>query len=460
MKKSKLLFTLSIASLAVVPFAVSCSFDSKNDLYAKTDVAGIASLFKEKEQEVQAAINTNHTKQMNVVLMTAGGKVDDLSFNQSVWEAVSQFSEQTKNEMSSYVTPLNDSAVSKQYDNLIISDKNVWILTGFQHGYLFRDWLTGGGKNDENLNTFAKSDIVVVGIDWVLEGLTKEQQEKIEGKIINLNYKTEEAGWMAGYAAANYLGAKFPGMSQEQRAKRGIAAFGGGPGKGVTDFITGFLSGIKKFNSEAENADKKALITSTPISLDSGFDTQDASKIELVKNITITNNPAIILPVAGPFTSSVVQAVKASGANQSIIGVDTDQSKSFVDDKNIFFTSIEKRLGATVYRVLVDLFIKKESSDIIGDFNKMPKNRNVKLGFWDGFTSLSKTSKEGEEQKMAQDSIDKAINKFKEIVPKEKKEQAIKLLNITEMSDTPKDGKTFKEYNETVLNKLITEINK
>ena len=90
----------------------------------------------------------------------------------------------------------------------------------------------------------------------------------------------------------------------------------------------------------------------------------------------------------------------------------------------------------------------------------MPKNRNVKLGFWDGFTSLSKTSKEGEEQKMAQDSIDKAINKFKEIVPKGKKEQAIKLLNITEMSDTPKDGKTFKEYNETVLNKLITEINK
>ncbi|MDJ1645666.1 BMP family ABC transporter substrate-binding protein [Mycoplasma phocimorsus] len=464
MRKNKLLlFGLSVASIAIAPITVSCSFGSSADTYAKSDVANITSLVKEKDAEIKAAIQSGSTKHMDIVLLTAGGKVNDLSFNQSVWEAVSQFSTQTDNETSSYNTPVNDADVKKQYDNLISESKNIWVLTGFQHSYLFKEWLIGtkNNPNESNLDALAKSNIVVIGVDWILDGLTKEQQEKLKGKIITLNYKTEESGWIAGYAAADYLGKKFPGMAPEQRAKRGIASFGGHPGKGVTDFITGFFGGIKEFNQEEENADKKALITSDPITTDVNFDIQDQSKIKVVQDITTIKKPAIILPVAGSFTNTVVQTIVTSNSDQSIIGVDTDQSKAFVGkESSLFITSIEKRIGATIYRVLVDLFTKKEKSDIISDFNKMPKIENVKLGYWDGFVSLSKSTKPGEEQDIINASLEKAINKFKQFVPQEKKAEASKLLKIVEMVDIAPAGQTVKQVNEAALNALIAEINK
>ncbi|AXE60901.1 ABC transporter xylose-binding lipoprotein [[Mycoplasma] phocae] len=457
-KNRKLILGMVISVMAIAPIAASCGFGGTDTSgsYAKTDAANIRELVKTKDAEVQAAIEANTTKKLDIVLLTAGGKVNDLSFNQSVWEAISQHSVQTKNNTSSYIEPADDAAVTKSYDELISGQKNVWVLTGFQHSYLFKNWLLNA--NGRNLDALANSNAVVVGVDWILDKLTPEQQEKLKGKIITLNYKTEESGWIAGYAAADFLAKKYPDASD--RAKRGIATFGGHPGKGVTDFITGFLGGIKHFNSEQGNNGKKALITSKPIVTDTNFSTQDTSKVTLVQNITTNGNPAIILPVAGPFTNTVEQSITSRNTDQSIIGVDTDQSMTFSEDKRkLFFTSIEKRIGATIYRVLTDLFIQKANSDIISNFNTTKKIEGVKLGYWDGFVSLSPTTKEGNDKEFATTSLQEAKNKFESIVPKAQKDNASALLGIKEMVDVAPEGKTVKEVNEGVLNALIAEIN-
>ncbi|MBN0970905.1 BMP family ABC transporter substrate-binding protein [Mycoplasma phocoeninasale] len=451
--KKRLIFGMMVALTAIAPIAASCNFGSnQTGTYAKTDIANIKPEVTKKDAEVKAAIEAGNTKKMDIALLTAGGRVNDLSFNQSVWEAISQHSLQTDNTTSQYIEPQDDSAVPKQYDVLVAGNKNVWILTGFQHSYLFAQWLS----IESNLNAVANKDVVIIGVDWVLSGLTDAQQQKLKGKIITLNYKTEEAGWIAGYASGDYLAKKFP----DDRNKRGIATFGGHSGKGVTDFITGFLSGIEKFNSEAGNVNKKAKITSTPIVTDTNFSTADTAKVETVKSITRTGNPAIILPVAGPFTTIVAQEIASSGKSQSIIGVDTDQSKAFPSQQSVFFTSIEKRIGTTIYRVLTDLFTKKANSDIISDFNTNPKIQNIRLGYWDEFVSLSNSTKAGDDKSLADGAIAEAIKKFKEIVPESKKAEATSLLGIKEMVDVNTNGKTVKAYNEEILNGIIAEINK
>ncbi|AXE60896.1 BMP family ABC transporter substrate-binding protein [[Mycoplasma] phocae] len=423
--------------------------------YAKTDIAKIRPIAQKKDAEIKQAIESGNTKKLDIVLLIAGEKLIDLSFNQSVWEAISQHSIQTKNITSSYLEPFDDAAVTKSYDELISGPKNVWVLTGFKHSYLFKKWLLNG--NGRNLDALANSNAVVVGVDWILDGLTPEQQEKLKGKIITLNYKIEEAAWIAGYAAADFLAKKYPNAAD--REKRGIATFGGHPRKEVTNFITGFLGGIKNFNNEPNNKDKKALITSNPIVIDTNFNTENPAKINIVQNITKNGNPAIILPVAGPFITVVAKEIISSKTAQSIIGVDNDQSKNFPRQESLFFTSIEKRIGATIYRVLTDLFTKKQDSDIISDFNKTKKIENVRLGYWDEFVSLSDSTKTDNDKTLAGQSIVNAIEMFKKIVSQENKANAVKLLGIKEMVEVAPEGKTVKEVNGEILNALIKEIN-
>ncbi|MGZ9428766.1 BMP family ABC transporter substrate-binding protein [Mycoplasma sp. 1012] len=419
----------TLTGFATLATVVSCG--DKNNYYT-TDYSGIKKLVEQKAPEIKKAIADKNAKELKITLLTAGGNVNDKSFNQSAWEAISQLSFQTESKANKYV--LGDSSnLEKSYNSLLTTDSNVWVLTGFQQSGAFSNWYK------VNKDKFNQKGIIVIAIDWDLQ-----DSELPSGRFISLNYNTDEAGWIAGYATADYFSTK-----ETDDAKRKVAAFGGGLGAGVTDFIAGYLTGIKYYNA---NNPKVTKLTADTLTLDTGFKA-DSTSTPKVNTVVTTGTPKVVLPVAGSLTSTTIDQIQKSNKGQFVIGVDTDQSLTFEASKTLFFTSIEKRIGNTLFRVLADLFTKKgASSDIISTFAEGTKNAHVKLGYWDDFVGLAKS--QISDKAAADASLDKAAAKFKELVKKEHKATAKTLLSIPVMD--PAGAAT----NQTELDKLAAEINK
>ncbi|WP_025755188.1 BMP family ABC transporter substrate-binding protein [Mycoplasmopsis cricetuli] len=439
--KKKILFLLGgVATLAPATVAMSCGQNTRGqNIYANTDVANIKDVVQAKQAEVEKAITENKIAKLDIVLVTASGRVDDKSFNQSLWEAISQHSKQVKNNDNNYINA-DATKLGETYTNLVNSNKNVWVLTGFQHGTEFEKWY----KIEQNKKAFDDKNIIIIGVDWDL------QDDNVKpGSLISLLYKTEEAGWMAGWASAKYLS-----ETVEKDEDRKVNTFGGGAGVGVTDFIAGYLQGIKKYN---ENSSKITKISTNTISLNTGFISNENTK-NTISSI-IATNPKIILPVAGSLTAETGQLAYNSENKPYIIGVDTNQAGLFGEDvEKLFFTSIEKKIGNTLYRTLTDLFVQKGSnSDIIPNFVLGSKNEHAKLGFNVDAVGLSPstiaktTNNDTRDTSKAQPAIDAAIAKFKEIT--QNQSDIRKTLNIPELKNGDDKG------NITKINNLVKEIN-
>ncbi|VEU59759.1 BMP family ABC transporter substrate-binding protein [Mesomycoplasma neurolyticum] len=396
----KVLFTLgAILPLSMVGIASSCGV--KNFSEPKNTVSNIETLVKDNKTSIETASkdDAKHNK-LKIQLLTAAGAVNDQSFNQSIWEALQSFgylAGLTTSEVKYTNSPSQD-RLHDFYDRMLKSDSNVWVLSGFNHGLpenSFVDWYA----KPENKGKFDAKNITVVGIDFNLD-----ESKIAPGKFITIKYRTNEAGWIAGYAASKFLA-----DIETEVSKRTLATFGGGNEAGVTDFIAGFLGGINYWNTN--NSDKKVKLSHNALTLDTGFDTGKSEKTNAVKSIVTTNNPRIILPVAGPFTATVLESM---GESQYVIGVDTDQSKAFKDKSAKFFTSIEKRLGDTLFRVIRDLYLKDKASDtLITGFEKGVKSLNIFSGRSDKAVSVSENSfGEGDNKTKADAALAEAKDKF------------------------------------------------
>lgn len=385
--------TATLISCGVASPSQSSS-ESEVKLPPITDYSGIQATVDQRKDEISNASKGDHFK-MNVAVVTADGVVTDKTFNQSSWEAAQQIAR-----IGGFkAVPVNSPSanLNETYNNLINSDNNIWILSGFQHGGKFQEWL----KNDQNKQNFTKKGIIVIGIDWNLpDGVVPN------GQFISVNYNVEESAWIMGYAAADFLSKKFP----NDPTKRTATTFGGGTFNAVTDFIAGYLAGIKAFNDK--NPGEETKITSSSISLDTGFGV-DAGSTQKIKSILNNGNPTITFPVAGPQTGVVSDEIKTD-ADRYVIGVDTNQSLVFEKQKTKFFSSVEKRIGFSVFNILADIFTKKQT--YLNDFQFKTKNTTVKLGYYKEFVGLSATTLEGDDKTKANEAIQEASAEFKKLV--------------------------------------------
>ncbi|WGI36410.1 BMP family ABC transporter substrate-binding protein [Mesomycoplasma lagogenitalium] len=450
----KLLWKLggTISTVFPIAIAVSCGNElekvanqDQSKHYATTDYSKINQLVESKNEEIAKAKESGNFKELRIGLITSGGTVDDKSFYQSIWEGVSRHSLQVGATWNKTVYN-STSDLTRDYNSFMLTDLNVWILSGYKHSNAFKIWYS------QNKKEFDERDIIVIGIDLELS-----DSEVKPGKIITINFKSEEAGWMAGYAVADYLA-----NTVADDEKRKVTTFGGSDEGAVTDFIAGYLTGIDAYN---QTSDKKTKISSqnNGVVLDIGYEIAVQGTEAKLNNILTTNDPLVIFPVAGDLTKATVEAIKKLKKNQLVIGVDTDQSKAFEkegeskeqeSDSKYFFTSVEKRLGATIYRVLTDLWLKKgNKSDIIPDFEFNKTNANVKEGYKNDFVGISPTAITGENKVQAQKSLDKAKNKFEELVNASNEKDVKKILGIPEMNIDSQKG------NEEKINQLVVKIN-
>ncbi|TGQ05449.1 BMP family ABC transporter substrate-binding protein [Mesorhizobium sp. M2E.F.Ca.ET.219.01.1.1] len=150
--------------------------------------------------------------------------------------------------------------------------------------------------------------------------------------VLAIEYQTSSAAYLAGYAAA-------------ELSKTGtLGTISGMEFPTVTNFKVGFDEGAK-----AARPDIKILsqVAGT-------FD--DPAKGKEIARAQLDQGADVIFPIAGATGIGALQAVR--DAHKLAVGVDSDQATIFAAtdqaQANVIFTSVEKRIGRSLYIALKD----------------------------------------------------------------------------------------------------------
>lgn len=447
MKKSKLLLGLGGTILFATPIiaVTSCgsSLPDTSGSYVKTDIGGLDAAFKSiydqistKAKEINSSTNEKQKAILNqpiIQITSANGVVNDNSFNQMTWEAISKFSTLTDIKTSTYVQDGGNS-LSNLYNNALAKGYKIWVLTGWTHEEDFSKWLTAG-NNKEKLES---NNIKVVSIDW---DVTKYVGN---GHGLSLNFRTQESSFVIGYALSQYLGTNFSGSNNVN--KRILNTTSGADASGSTNFNYGFLEGIKAWNDEQSSNDAKVQINiykdDSKVFLDTTYvaaNPEIKEEFELSvkgngQNVFRGSAPTFIMPVAGDWSKVAADIIKNSNKKneQWVIGVDTNMALSYGKEYAPYFaTSSEKRIAIATFKALS--FLTGITSALNDDSNLVLENGvNAKLneqgqivvdnnvnnlsiigGIAEGFVGASKSTIEDSSKATQLDGfISSAIEKF------------------------------------------------
>lgn len=185
-----------------------------------------------------------------------------------------------------------------------------------------------------------------------------------------ITFRSDQASFLAGYAAAGYSKTKV------------VGTFGGQQIPPVTLFMDGFSAGVDYYNQQHKAAVKVVgwnQKTQTG-SFTGGFESNETAKTTAAS--LIDQNADVILPVGGPIFIAAGEAVRDSRRAVSLVGVDIDIASVMPDRSDLFLTSILKEVDRAVDDVT--------ASAIAGKFDAAPyigtlKNEAVGLAPFHAF---------------------------------------------------------------------------
>jgi len=188
-------------------------------------------------------------------------------------------------------------------------------------------------------------------------------------------FNTVEAAYLGGYAAAAW---------SHQDGVDKVGTFGGLQIPSVAIFMDGFIDGVKKFNED--NSTNVATfgwnVETQKGSFTGGFTANDTAK-QTAQGI-LDQGVDVILPVGGPIYKSAAAAIKDSGKDTVMMGVDSDLAVADPSVADVTLVSIMKRIDSAVYDTVM--------SAATGDFDVTPyigtlKNEGVGLSPFHDFES-------------------------------------------------------------------------
>lgn len=203
-------------------------------------------------------------------------------------------------------------------------------------------------------------------------------------------FDTAQAAFLAGYAAASY-------------SKTGIVGtYGGIPIPPVTIFMDGFVDGVNYYNS-VKGTSVKALgwdVATQTGAFTGGFEANDTAK-STAKNL-LDQGVDVLLPVGGPIYKSGAEAIRDSGKDIALIGVDADVYNTDPSVKDLLLTSIMKAMQVGVKDVVIGASK--------GDFDNTPfvgtlKNGGVDIAPFHDFASKVNPDLQGELDALKADII-------------------------------------------------------
>ena len=157
--------------------------------------------------------------------------------------------------------------------------------------------------------------------------------------VFGLTFATDEAGFLAGYAAA--------GSTKTGK----VATFGGIQLPTVTIFMKGFEAGVEYYNTQM-GASVEVLGWDT--AADDGSFTGNFEFLDDGRSFAqsfVEEGADIIMPVAGPVGLGSAAYCKETGSCM-IVGVDTDWTVSASEYTDVILTSVLKNMNVAVFNAI------------------------------------------------------------------------------------------------------------
>lgn len=234
-----------------------------------------------------------------------------------------------------YKRPTNygDDALSQVYLSALHSGADILIGAGFAHQNVIS---TLSGNKQYQHEAF-------IGVDIFYSGQHGQN-------VCVANFKTEQSGFFAAIAAAEYLNQNQSFFINETSKHLSYSMWGGLPVDSVNSYLVGFQQGMIYYNTKIlpilksnkiltnENKEYQQIyMTCAPKFYADGFDPNNGDAIienllyKNTKTYDVENNklistgelPSIIFPVAGPQTGTLVTKIYNENLKIAVVGVDT-----------------------------------------------------------------------------------------------------------------------------------------
>jgi basic membrane protein A len=290
-----------------------------------------------------AAASTNPatpapSSSLKIGVVTDVGTVDDKNFNQYSYEGAQKGAADIGAPAPQVTVPKDSSEYGPDIQAFIDQGYNIIVTVGFN--------LTG----DTTTAAKANPNVWFIGVDQApcvdeqgnndTTFACKGDPAKLLPKYVGLQYKEDQAGYLAGIVA---------GSLSEGKTKT-IGAIGGiNLVPAVVRYIQGYELGAKSIDP---NINVKSAYVSTS---DFGVAFNDPGTGKTFANQFIqTNHPDVLFQVAGKTGNGVLEAACAAGIYG--VGVDVDQWLSLSADTtatyNCIVTSAEKHLSSSVEQTI------------------------------------------------------------------------------------------------------------
>ncbi|WP_417555451.1 BMP family lipoprotein [Microbacterium sp.] len=258
-------------------------------------------------------------------IVSDDGGWNDKSFNESAKNGIDKAAEELGVKAVD-VESSSESDYAPNIENLLGQNCTLIISVGFK---LSADTIKAATANP---------DVDFAIID---DGADGNQDGKPDAPNIKpILFDTVQAAYLGGYAAAAW--------SHKSGVDK-VGTFGGLQIPSVAIFMDGFIEGVQGFNKDnsANVATFGWDVASQKGSFTGGFDANDTAK-QTAKGI-LDQGVDVILPVGGPIYKSAAAAIKDSGKDTLMMGVDSDLAVADTSVAGVTLVSIMKRIDQAVY---------------------------------------------------------------------------------------------------------------
>ncbi|MBH0131039.1 BMP family protein [Salinibacterium sp. NK8237] len=260
-------------------------------------------------------------------MVSDSGGFDDKSFNQLGYEGIEKAADELGVEFNA-VESTSDADYAPNIESLVAEGCDLIVTVGFN--------LSAATVEFALANPDINFAIVDDAADNDFDGTVDAPNIK------PILFDTAGAAFLAGYAAASY---STTGV---------VGTYGGMNFPTVSIFMDGAAQGVEYYNSEKgtdvtvrgwdiDDQDGTFIGSFAP-----GTDSRAAAQ-----NL-IDQGADVLLPVGGPIFQSAVEAIRDSGDDIALIGVDADLTETETAAADLFLTSILKQIGVAVEEVVTE----------------------------------------------------------------------------------------------------------
>lgn len=265
---------------------------------------------------------TDGAAEFTACMVTDQGGKDDKSFNETSWNGIQAALDAGTISDTNIAESSTDADYAPNVDAMVSEDCGIIVTVGFLLG----------GATEEAANANPDERFAIVDFQY-------SDPETFEvytiDNVKSLLFNTQEAAFLAGYAAASY-------------SKTGkVGTWGGLKIPTVTIFMDGFYDGVMYYNEQkGANVEVLGWDKKTQEGQFVG-DFENTGQAKQISDNMISQGADVIHPVAGPLAASAAEAAQEAG-NVAVVWADSDGVESASQYADVILTSVLKNMDVAV----------------------------------------------------------------------------------------------------------------